>query len=63
MKVKCGYWKAIPNDNDCLDALDYEVVYVYFDGKYSVYRMGMEQRFRLEDVKLIKLIEPEDTYD
>jgi len=45
-----GYWKAIPNDETTwLDGGDFEIVYVYYDGKWSVMRCGESTRERLED--------------
>jgi len=37
---RATYWKAIPNDSDCIDGLDFEIVYVYYDGQYAVFRPG-----------------------
>lgn len=45
-----GYWKAVPNDpDDIMDGLDFEIVYVYFDGKFSVRRIGDSKHYRYED--------------
>lgn len=42
---KSHYWAAIPDDTDSiLDGWDYEIVYVYFDGRWSVYRPGSQRR-------------------
>jgi hypothetical protein len=36
---KSCYWAAIPDNQDSiLDGMEYEIVYVYFDGKWSVMR-------------------------
>lgn len=43
-QISC-YWAAIPDDPDTiLDGMDYEIVYVYFDGKWSVMRPGESKR-------------------
>jgi len=37
-----GYWYVVPKDtDDILDGADYEIAYLYYDGKWSVYRPGV----------------------
>lgn len=41
-KPTSGYYFATPRgDDDCLDALTYEIVYLYFDGRWSIARPGL----------------------
>jgi hypothetical protein len=45
----CGYYHAIPrNRDDWLDAVP-EIVYVYFDGKWSAIRPGISRGALLSD--------------
>ena len=51
---KGHYWAAIPDDSDTiLDGWDYEIVYVYFDGKWCVMRPGESQREPLSTFRFI----------
>lgn len=46
---KSGYWVVTPDDDATwLDGRSQEIVYVYFDGKWSVLRMGEAKREKLE---------------
>lgn len=48
------YWAAIPDDKtSILDGWDYEIVYVYFDGKWCVYRMGEKTHEPLEAFRFL----------
>lgn len=52
-----GYWFAMPHgDDDCLDARTYEIVYVYFDGKWQVIRPGLVGSESLERWNLLRKI-------
>jgi|10_taG_2_1085330.scaffolds.fasta_scaffold09079_5 hypothetical protein len=51
------YWVVIPHDGDQLDGTPYEIAYVYFDGKWSVRRIGMSQYFSIYDFTFVKPIE------
>lgn len=54
---KSHYWAAIPDNPDTiLDGWDYEVVYVYFDGKWCVYRMGQQERESLEAFRFLFIL-------
>jgi hypothetical protein len=58
---KSCYWAAIPNDPDnILDGMEYEIVYVYFDGKWSVMRPGESQR---EPLSAFRFICPIDSFE
>lgn len=38
---KATYWYAVPKSRDTiLDAMEYEIVYVSFNGRWSVHRPG-----------------------
>ena len=53
---KSCYWVAIPDDPDTiLDGKEYEIVYVYFDGKWSVMRPGQSER---EPLSLFRFLHP-----
>lgn len=55
---KSGYWFAVPDNPDSiLDGMDYEIVYVYFDGKWSVMRPGESKREFLDNFGFISLID------
>ncbi len=57
-KKKCGYWVAVPLDKDSiLDSLEYEVVYVYFNGKWFVMRMADSRLYSLQDFQFSHLLE------
>lgn len=49
MSNVCDYWIVEPKSLDCLDSLPFEIVYVYFDGKFKVYRPGLEKPFATEE--------------
>jgi hypothetical protein len=58
---KSCYWAAIPNDPDnILDGMEYEIVYVYFDGKWSVMRPGESQR---ESLSAFRFLCPIDSFE
>lgn len=50
-KISAYYWALPNNKDDWLDCSP-EVVYVYFDGKWSVIRPGIEKRSKFEDFSL-----------
>ncbi len=51
---KAGYWKVKPKDpNTLLDGNEMEIVYVIFDGKWHVLRLGESKRYKLEDFEWI----------
>jgi hypothetical protein len=53
-KQKSAYWAAIPDDErTILDAGNYEIVYVYFDGNWCVYRMGQSERETLNGFRFL----------
>ncbi len=57
-RKKCGYWVAVPHDEDSiLDGLQYEVVYVYFNGKWFVMRMADNRWYALKDFRFSHLLE------
>ena len=56
-KPTTGYYFAVPrDDDDCLDGLTYEIVYLYFDGKWSVVRAGMSGLEPMEQWNLLRKI-------
>lgn len=60
-QISC-YWAVVPDDIDTiLDGNDYEIVYVYFDGKWSVMRPGKLQRELLSSFWFLKPIEQPKT--
>ena len=54
---KSHYWAAKPKDpDDILDGWAYEIVYVYFDGKWSVYRPGIKKREPLDNFRFLFML-------
>jgi hypothetical protein len=55
---KSGYWFAVPdNPDNILDGMDYEIVYVYFDGKRCVMRPGESKRESLDNFGFVSLVD------
>jgi len=55
---KSGYWAAIPVDSDSiLGAMDNEIVYVSFDGKWHVLRPGQSKAEPLSNFHFLREIE------
>lgn len=58
MSYTSGYYVASPvDDDDCLDALPYEIVYLYYDGNWSIVRPGMSGCEPVEQWNLLKRID------
>lgn len=47
-KISAYYWAVPKDERDWLDGTP-EIVYVYFDGKWSVFRPGMKEASKFED--------------
>ena len=57
-KQKSHYWAAISNDPDTIiDGWNYEIIYVYYDGKWSVFRMNESKWFSLNDFRFLFMID------
>jgi len=55
---KCGYWKAVPKNTDSIiDGLDYEVVYVYYNGRWLVMRICDNMTYSFEDFTWFKKLD------
>lgn len=48
MYLSAYYWAKYKNEEDWLDGIP-EMVYLYYDGKYSVYRPGIREKFNISD--------------
>ncbi len=46
-----GYWAAIPLDYSTIDSLAYEIVYVYFNGKWMVFRIKQSEPEPLDNFR------------
>lgn len=51
---KSGYWLIRPKDPDSiLDSLQYEIGFVYYDGKWVLFRPGEDTHYYLDSVYFI----------
>lgn len=59
--VTCGYYWVISKDvkNDVFDGLIIELVYLYYDGQFGVFRIADMKRYQMKDfIWLSYYIEP-----
>jgi hypothetical protein len=53
-EAKAGYWVAIPDDTDSImDGADCEIVYVVYDGRWHVCRVGELRKESTADFRFL----------
>mgnify|MGYP003404613598 CR=1 FL=1 len=54
---KVGYWISVPKSRrTILDSNDYEIVYVYFNGKLMVYRPGIQDPEPISNFRFLHMV-------